>query len=286
MFRRRLKSLISPKPPEREAEGAVALKARSQGERSIAAADNPLGEPGMPTGGRIPFSNPALLAEAEANAAIAKAPWKGKPSAFDTAVWDRGGSAVGSLRKDIRDQLSEAYIDIELANRLVWISEVGGRVTTETQANYTKLCARISERLDLVTSLAGRGGRVTQKSENAVGGEIVPVQDSSKIEERGNVAETDTSSEDTEEHEELFLGATTILIARGAKGSQVAGLTRLVSETPDVRVISSGGSQRGPSYVSVSVNRPFPLLKLLRSLPMVRTAYRQGTGIEVVFVSE
>jgi hypothetical protein len=93
------------------------------------------------------FEKSELFLEIEANIATAKAPWTGKLLSFQTTVEESNLSEVDSLPMDVAKELNEAYIDIRLANRIVWLSEVAGQISKEMEESYVTLCANIAEHL-------------------------------------------------------------------------------------------------------------------------------------------
>jgi hypothetical protein len=94
------------------------------------------------------FENSELFLEIETNIATAKAQWTGKLLPFQTSAWDSSLYEVDSLPAGKLNDLNEAYVDIRLANELVWLSEVVGHIGKEIKESYVKLCSNIAERLD------------------------------------------------------------------------------------------------------------------------------------------
>lgn len=87
---------------------------------------------------------PALVAEVEANLAIATTPWTGNLLAFQTKVWDNNHE----VSPNSKEELTEAYADIRLANNIVWLSTEVGRRSKELDEGYLSLRAKIAERLN------------------------------------------------------------------------------------------------------------------------------------------
>ena len=269
----------SPGSPDTEATGTT-TEAESRTPEGTSPEPQTLGKADRQRGPGSLFTCPDLFTEVQTNAAIARAPQTGTLSAFETAAWDGRLSAPGSLQKDTEDQLNEAYIDIELANRLVWLSEVAGRVTKEMAESYTRLCTSIAERLDTAISQATAGTEEAALVRKTITRNVD--RKSVEIEEKTDVAERSANTEADEGNEILFLGIARLIIAQGANGSQIARLADSLSKAQDIRVISSGGSSRGRSQVTLSVDRPQPLLKVLRSIPVVSLASKRGNDIEIV----
>ncbi len=101
---------------------------------------------------------PGLLAEVEGNLGIASKPWTGELLSFQTQVWDANQDGAHRLPADLRENITQAYVDIRLANSIVWLStEIGHRSQTLDE-NYMKMCTNIAERLDRITTLLKRSG--------------------------------------------------------------------------------------------------------------------------------
>ncbi len=96
---------------------------------------------------------PDLVAEAENNHRIATEPWSDKLLPFQTRVWDARQDEVYKLPGNLREDLTQAYVDMRLANSIVWLSTELGRRSHNLDENYMKLCATIAVRLDRVKPL-------------------------------------------------------------------------------------------------------------------------------------
>ena len=94
---------------------------------------------------------PDLLAEAKNNRRIATELWTGKLLPFQTNVWDTSQGEVFRLPRNLREDLTQAYVDMRLANSIVWLSMELGRRSHNLDENYMKLCANIAVRLDRIT---------------------------------------------------------------------------------------------------------------------------------------
>jgi hypothetical protein len=87
------------------------------------------------------------LAEIETNLKIAITQWNGKPIQFETSVWDVNGEEFDFLGQGQRNELAQAYVDISLANQIVWVwNELGG-ASSDLQFSYKSLCFKIADRL-------------------------------------------------------------------------------------------------------------------------------------------
>ncbi len=103
------------------------------------------------------FTPPGLLTEVKHNLKIAGEPAEDGLSSFQTDVWDAQRYRVGDLPANLRDDLEQAYVDMHLANNLVWLSTEFGRRTPDLNENYMRLCASIAQRLDKIKQIIGPG---------------------------------------------------------------------------------------------------------------------------------
>ena len=106
---------------------------------------------------RVSFRVSSILREVEMNLAIAAAaPWTGRLSPFQTDIWGAANGEIGHLPANVQYELAEAYVDMHLANRIVWLSTDVGRRSKHLDESYIQICARITERLNNVNpSLQG-----------------------------------------------------------------------------------------------------------------------------------
>ncbi len=94
-----------------------------------------------------------LCLELETNLIIATTPWTGKPLPFRTGVWSITSGKLALLDGNLKDELTEAYADISLANRIVWLSTEVGLTSKDLEASYTRLCDIIAKRLRSILPL-------------------------------------------------------------------------------------------------------------------------------------
>jgi hypothetical protein len=111
--------------------------------------------PPAPPAPHPPRPKSPLLAELEANLEIATRPWNGQVKSFTTQVWNAKKAEADSLGENIRQDLTEAYTDMWLANRLVWFAEDSGKVSEELGNGYLRIREKIAERLRQVLSSPG-----------------------------------------------------------------------------------------------------------------------------------
>lgn len=93
-----------------------------------------------------------LLDEVEQNRRLAANPPTDKPVPFQTKAWDLSRDGLQTLPASLREDLTQAYVDIRLANSIVWLSAELGRRSPNLDESYSKLCRNIVTRLDRVTS--------------------------------------------------------------------------------------------------------------------------------------
>ena len=90
------------------------------------------------------------LDELETNFRIATTPWDGKPLAFQTVIWDTMKSELSEFPKEQLERLEQAYIDIGMANHIVWLWSEIGLKSKELENSYKLLCTKISGQLDTI----------------------------------------------------------------------------------------------------------------------------------------
>ena len=306
------------------------------------------------------FNDSGLFLEIKKNSEIAKTPWSGKLTSFQTSAWDHKSSEVDLLPASVIEELNEAYVYIRLANRLVWLSEDLGRSSQDIAENYVKMCRNVAERLDRAMTLIAEGPQQDSKPEKAAvkqagqaqkpeavvekapkpevvieevqKAEVVigktqkpeaagveqtsqnqkpaatvektkqiqtpkeaesrkaaPESRLTKSEKRKVTANLKAKAQDEEEDKQYFKGISRLLITQGAQGTQITTLLNLLTETQEIKVLSSGGAAGQRSWVILSTEKPLPLIQILRSIPVVKKVSKQvskqGNEIEVTLTS-
>jgi len=94
-----------------------------------------------------------LLAEIKHNHNTASQPLGEKLLPLETRVWDEQQHEVSKLPVSLREELHQVYIDIRMANSLVWLFTEFGRRSPDLYSNYAKLCNVIAERLDKIKDI-------------------------------------------------------------------------------------------------------------------------------------
>ena len=89
----------------------------------------------------------AFVDELETNLTISTALWRDKPIPFKTACWDNKPEKVEpNLASHLQD-LIQLYVDISLANNVVWLATELGHRSKELDERYLKLCSGIADRI-------------------------------------------------------------------------------------------------------------------------------------------
>lgn len=137
----------------RESQQQAAERVRKEAEeaRRLKEAEARAREETLIAGKVVKAIAPELIAEIGSNLRVATEPWSGKLLPFQTGIWDANPDQVNVLPADIRDNLTQAYADIRLANSIVWLATELGRRSTNLDENYQKLCSNVASRLDAVT---------------------------------------------------------------------------------------------------------------------------------------
>lgn len=88
-----------------------------------------------------------FMGELISNLEIASSPWNGELKPFETNGWDADRNGYSTMPPATKENLSQAYVDIRLANNIVWLSKELGRRTGDLDESYRRLCNRIAIRL-------------------------------------------------------------------------------------------------------------------------------------------
>jgi hypothetical protein len=89
----------------------------------------------------------AFIRELEINLTIATAPWKDRPVPFQTTCWEAKLEKVEPSMVSHLQDLIQLYVDISLANNVVWLATEIGHRSKELDDSYMKLCSGIAERI-------------------------------------------------------------------------------------------------------------------------------------------
>ncbi len=91
-----------------------------------------------------------FIKELETNLAIATTPWADKLIPFQTSCWDAKHGESEPLLTVHHQDLIQLYVDIGLANNIVWLATEIDHRSKELDESYIKLCAGIAENLKRV----------------------------------------------------------------------------------------------------------------------------------------
>ncbi len=92
----------------------------------------------------------ALMSEVKNNSKIASRAKSGDLKSFSTKVWESTSPELLNLPEDFKQELSQAYVDMRLANSIVWLAIELKRRSPNLDDNYSKLCENISTRLSSI----------------------------------------------------------------------------------------------------------------------------------------
>ena len=101
---------------------------------------------------------PDLFAEVENNRRIATEPWTDKLLPFQTHVWDTNQDEVHRLTANLREDLTQAYLDMRQANDIVCLSTELGHRSHTLDEHYMKVCTRIAASLERIMPLLKGSG--------------------------------------------------------------------------------------------------------------------------------
>ncbi len=90
------------------------------------------------------------LIELENNLSIASRPMTNQLVSFHIDVWNNKRSEFNLLTPETRGELTEAYVDMLLANNIVWLVTELGRNSQDLIASYYKLSNKVAERLQRI----------------------------------------------------------------------------------------------------------------------------------------
>jgi hypothetical protein len=91
-----------------------------------------------------------FIMELETNLAVATTPWADKLISFQTRSWDANRGAAEPTALSHLQELIQLYVDIDLANNVVWLATEMNHRSKELDESYIKLCAGIAERIQKI----------------------------------------------------------------------------------------------------------------------------------------
>jgi hypothetical protein len=97
-----------------------------------------------------PPAKSAAILELETNLLIAARPSVDKLASFQTDIWNTRRSEFNTVNSQILNELTEAYVDMLLANNIVWLVNELGRDSQDLRASYSELKNKVADRLKRV----------------------------------------------------------------------------------------------------------------------------------------
>jgi len=101
-----------------------------------------------------------IVKELEINLSIATTLWSDKLLPFQTSSWDSKHTEDEPLLTSHIQDLIQLYIDVGLANNIVWMVTEFGHRSKELDESYMKLCASIAERIKEIEGYHNRGDSI------------------------------------------------------------------------------------------------------------------------------
>ncbi len=77
----------------------------------------------------------------------------------------------------------------------------------------------------------------------------------------------------------LYQGGLELEVASPVDFAQVLKLQALLRKAPYISLVSAGGSATGNTTILVVIDKPLPILSVLREIPLVETVTRKGERI-------
>ena len=91
-----------------------------------------------------------LLTELETNLQIASTPWADKLIPFQTECWDANHGEFEPLLNNHHQELIQLYVDIGLANNIVWLATEIHHRSKELDDSYIRLCVGIADSIKIM----------------------------------------------------------------------------------------------------------------------------------------
>jgi hypothetical protein len=99
------------------------------------------------------FMESKIYKELELNFKIAKTLGTGTLVPFQTNSWDsEQANHIEPEFEEMRNEISEAYVDIRLANSVIWLSNEVGQRSSDLDKGYGQLCGKIAGQLKQILS--------------------------------------------------------------------------------------------------------------------------------------
>jgi hypothetical protein len=91
-----------------------------------------------------------LLVELENNRELTIESNADKLMPFQTRVWDENRDVLDTISVNLQWELTQAYLDMVVANNIIWFLREFDRKSPDLDEQYTKMCKQIAARLDKI----------------------------------------------------------------------------------------------------------------------------------------
>jgi hypothetical protein len=116
-----------------------------------------------------------FIMELETNLAIATTRWADKPILFQTEYWDNKQEKIEPVIESHLQELIQLYVDIDLANNVVWLATEMNHRSKELDESYIKLCDGIAERIQKIMPPKNQQNPVQTSTINTAHIQIEPI---------------------------------------------------------------------------------------------------------------
>jgi hypothetical protein len=117
----------------------------------------------------------AFIIELETNLAIATTSWADKPMLFQTEYWDKKQGKIEPVIESHLQELIQLYVDIDLANNVVWMATEMNHRSKELDESYIKVCAGIAERIQNILQPNNQQNPVQTSIINTANSRVEPI---------------------------------------------------------------------------------------------------------------
>jgi hypothetical protein len=97
--------------------------------------------------------SPELFAEIEKIYEVATSPVDGELVSFPNDVWKTTNQRIQDSLPELNEEITQVYIDVGLANNIVWLVTEYKFRSDNISDQYAKLCSKIAARLDRIMPL-------------------------------------------------------------------------------------------------------------------------------------
>ncbi|MFC2041099.1 response regulator [Chloroflexota bacterium] len=126
------------------------------------------------------------------------------------------------------------------------------------------------------------GKEAERKAEEQVKGEAEEARKLKETQETKRRLGKDTRETMQNNGPELYSGSVQIVVSFTGDFRQVRQFQERLGQLENLEIVMSGGSSAEPSIITVSAQKPMPLIRTLNEMPMVERVYKTGEKIVVV----